>query len=107
MFDSVSQNESLPQSSEAERSFAIEPDDATRRMLVHWHAAHRDSYRVSTSDSEDQHWIVHDPDQVERVLVRNSRNYRKGMGLDRVRILLGNGIMVSEGDFWARQRRLL
>ncbi len=27
--------------------------------------------------------------------------------MDRVKILLGNGIMTSEGDFWRRQRRMM
>jgi cytochrome P450 len=29
------------------------------------------------------------------------------VGIDRVRMLLGNGIMTSEGEFWRRQRRML
>jgi cytochrome P450 len=44
---------------------------------------------------------------VKRVLVSNHRNYTKGSGLDRVRILLGNGIMTSEGDLWKRQRYMM
>ncbi|EQD33737.1 hypothetical protein B1B_17452, partial [mine drainage metagenome] len=31
----------------------------------------------------------------------------QGVGLDRVKILLGNGIMTSEGEFWRRQRMML
>jgi cytochrome P450 len=41
------------------------------------------------------------------VLLSNHRNYTKGEGMDRVKILLGNGIMTSEGDFWRRQRRMM
>ena len=37
----------------------------------------------------------------------NHRNYTKGAGLDRVKILLGNGIMTSEGDLWKRQRYMM
>jgi cytochrome P450 len=51
--------------------------------------------------------VVTDPDAVRRVLVSNHRNYTKGVGIERVRVLLGNGLMASEGDQWRRQRRLL
>jgi len=44
---------------------------------------------------------------IKRVLVSNHRNYTIGVGLDRVRILVGNGIIVSEGDVWKRQHRLM
>ena len=38
---------------------------------------------------------------------RNHRNYTKGLGLDRVKILLGKGIMTSEGELWKRQRYMM
>ena len=47
------------------------------------------------------------PEQGPCVLVTNHRNYTKGVGIDRVKILLGNGIMVSEGALWQRQRRMM
>ena len=37
----------------------------------------------------------------------NHRNYTKGIGLDRVKILLGKGIMTSEGELWKRQRYMM
>ncbi|HEX8755040.1 MAG TPA: cytochrome P450, partial [Steroidobacteraceae bacterium] len=42
-----------------------------------------------------------------RVLVSNHRNYTKGLGLDRVKILLGKGLMTSEGELWTRQRYMM
>ena len=41
------------------------------------------------------------------MLVSNHRNYTKGMGLDRVKILLGKGLMTSEGELWKRQRYMM
>ncbi|WP_353248437.1 cytochrome P450 [Salinisphaera sp. T31B1] len=87
--------------------FPIGPDDATRSMLWRWHGAFGDVYRVQSEDNADASWVIHDPALVQKILVGHAANYRKGAGLDRVRILLGNGIMVSEGEFWTRQRRLL
>jgi enediyne biosynthesis protein E7 len=52
-------------------------------------------------------YVIHHPDDVKRVLVSNHRNYTKGVGLDRVKILLGKGLMTSEGEFWKRQRYMM
>jgi cytochrome P450 len=52
-------------------------------------------------------YVVHHPDDVKRVLVTNHRNYTKGVDRDRIRILLGRGLMTSEGEFWTHQRYLL
>ncbi len=52
-------------------------------------------------------WVINHPDDVKRVLVSNHKNYTKGLGLDRVKILLGHGIMTSEGELWKRQRYMM
>jgi cytochrome P450 len=52
-------------------------------------------------------WMVAtgDPAATEHVLVTNARNYEKGFFIGLVEMLLGSGIMVSEGPSWLRQRR--
>jgi len=87
--------------------FTLGPDDETREALTAWIRAYGDIMRVPPGDDGHESWVVHGPDDVRHVLVRNHRNYTKGVGLNRVKILLGNGIMVSEGDFWRRQRRMI
>ena len=49
---------------------------------------------------------VFTPEAVVDVTVREQHAFIKGVGFDRIKILLGNGIIVSEGEFWKRQRRL-
>jgi cytochrome P450 len=66
-----------------------------------------DIYRVYAPSRKSYTYVIHHPDDVKRVLVSNHKNYTKGVGLDRVKILLGNGIMTSEGDFWRRQRYMM
>jgi enediyne biosynthesis protein E7 len=51
--------------------------------------------------------VLSHPDHVRRILVDNHANYRKGVGIDRVAILLGNGIMTSEGETWRTQRKMI
>ncbi|NNC23237.1 cytochrome P450 [Salinisphaera sp. USBA-960] len=94
------------ESSKIESAFSIEPDEATRRRLVDWHTTYGPVYRVRRADGDgNQDWVIHQPDAVRDVLARRSGQFTKGRGLDRVKILLGNGIMVSEGDFWTRQQK--
>jgi len=81
-------------------------DESIDRML-RWFHEHGDIYRVFAPGRNAWTWVIHHPDDVKRVLVTNHRNYTKGVGIDRVRMLLGNGIMTSEGEFWRRQRRLM
>lgn len=52
-------------------------------------------------------YVISAPEYAEHVLLKNWQNYRKGQAIKRIALLLGNGIMVSEGDFWVRQRRML
>jgi cytochrome P450 len=51
--------------------------------------------------------VLSHPDAIESVLVTNSRNFTKHFALHRNRLILGNGLLTSEGDFWLRQRRLV
>ncbi|MBL4683984.1 MAG: cytochrome P450 [Nannocystaceae bacterium] len=50
--------------------------------------------------------FTHNPDDIHHVLVRNHRNYVKSRSYEGLRLVMGNGLVTSEGDFWRRQRRL-
>jgi enediyne biosynthesis protein E7 len=81
-------------------------DDSLSRMVQDG-AEFGDIYRVHAPGRNSDTWVVADPETIKRVLVSNHRNYTIGVGLDRVRILVGNGIIVSEGEVWKRQHRLM
>ena len=49
--------------------------------------------------------LLVDPDAIEEVLVRKKRHFIKGRSTRSLGALLGKGLLVSEGDFWRRQRR--
>jgi len=66
-----------------------------------------DAFRMCASVTQANIYVFSHPDHVRRVLVDNHQNYTKGIGIERVGILLGKGIMVSEGDQWRRQRRMI
>ena len=75
--------------------------------MMEYFREYGDTYQVFLPSRGVPAVVIHHPDDVKRVLVTNSMSYTKGIGLDRVKILLGNGIMVSEGTFWKRQRRMM
>jgi cytochrome P450 len=52
------------------------------------------------------HLLAH-PDHVRDVLVTHQRAFMKGHVLQRAKMLLGEGLLTSEGEFHLRQRRLV
>jgi cytochrome P450 len=52
-------------------------------------------------------YLLNHPDHARHVLCDNVANYRKGLGLSEAKPLLGEGLLTSDGDLWASQRRLL
>jgi cytochrome P450 len=51
--------------------------------------------------------VVNHPDYIQHVLRRNWRNYKKGFAIKKIGLLLGRGLMVSEGELWKTQRKLI
>src|SRR3989440_3834379 len=92
---------------EAELRFDIGSTDDSLERMIELFARLGDIYRVFVPARGSYTYVIHHPDDVKRVLVANHRNYTKGVGLDRVRILLGKGIMTSEGELWKRQRYMM
>ena len=92
---------------EAELQFDVGSTDDSLERMVELFARLGDTYRVFVPARKSYTYVIHHPDDVKRVLVSNHKNYTKGVGLDRVKILLGKGIMTSEGELWKRQRYMM
>ncbi|MCH9694815.1 MAG: cytochrome P450 [Gammaproteobacteria bacterium] len=52
-------------------------------------------------------YFVNDATEVRRILTRRHAKYQKGPGFERVKMLLGNGLIVSDGDVWRRSRTMI
>ena len=52
-------------------------------------------------------YFINDADEVRRILTRRHSKYVKGPGFERVKMLLGNGLIVSDGDVWRRSRTMI
>jgi cytochrome P450 len=92
---------------EPDIAFDIGSTEDSLEKMSELFARYGDIYRVYAPGRKSYTYVINHPDDVKRVLVGNHKNYTKGVGLDRVKILLGNGIMTSEGDFWRRQRYMM
>src|SRR5438128_2655607 len=51
--------------------------------------------------------LVSDPAAVEEVLVTKNHDYQKHFGVRLLQPMLGNGLLLSEGESWLKQRRLM
>src|SRR6202453_2944863 len=87
--------------------FDLGGSDESLARLSRYFAEFGDIYRVFAPSRGVYNYVINHPDDIKRVLLSNHRNYTKCEVMDRVKILLGNGIMTSEGDFWRRQRRMM
>ena len=52
-------------------------------------------------------YLINNPDYIEKVLIYDHRNFKKGKRLQAAKALLGEGLVTSEGNFHNRQRRLI
>jgi len=52
-------------------------------------------------------YLASHPDLIEEVLVHHAKNYHKHFALRLNLLVLGKGLLTSEGEFWLRQRRLI
>ena len=52
-------------------------------------------------------YLLYHPDAIEETLVSKNGHFRKHFALRLNPLVLGKGLLTSEGDFWLRQRRLV
>jgi cytochrome P450 len=76
-------------------------------QLVEWVRQYPDIFAVTPDKRKDMSLFVNHPDFIKHILVSNHDHYQKGVGFERVKMLLGNGIIVSDGPFWRKQRRMI
>ena len=55
----------------------------------------------------ERFFLINHPEYVKDMLVTSARKFAKGRALERSRLLLGSGLLTSEGEVHLRQRRLM
>lgn len=90
-----------------EDPFTVNTDQATFDIIPEWLATYGQVVKVYSDSRDKTGYLVNDPEMIRHILIKNPANYNKGPGFERVKMLLGNGIIVSDGAFWRRQRRMI
>jgi len=49
---------------------------------------------------------INKPEYIKHILQDNNKNYTKSVEYDHLKLMLGQGLVTSEGEFWRRQRRI-
>lgn len=87
--------------------FDVNVDQVTFDHLGQWISQYGNTVSIKPLKRKAPAVFLNDPEHVKHVLIGNHRNYAKGVGFERVAMLLGNGIIVSDGEFWRAQRRMI
>src|SRR5436190_5645255 len=82
------------------RSFRKDPTGFLARQAALGDIAH---FRLGPQPG----YSIFHPDLVRDVLIVNSHKFIKGRALQRAKVLLGEGLLTSEGSFHLRQRRMI
>lgn len=77
------------------------------RHLQDWVAEYPDIFSLTPEKRRNPAVFVNQADYIKQILVSHHEAYQKGVGFERVKMLLGNGIIVSDGAFWRKQRRMI
>lgn len=89
-----------------EQPIALGADAETLRNLEELQRSYGNVVAVSTPNGR-QAFFVNEPEDIRSILVTNHSKYVKGPGFERVKMLLGNGLIVSDGKAWRRSRTMV
>ncbi|MEJ2257078.1 MAG: cytochrome P450 [Woeseiaceae bacterium] len=81
-------------------------DPPTLHLLQSVQRDYGDIVRLAGPNGREA-YFVNDADEVRRILTRRHSKYVKGPGFERVKMLLGNGLIVSDRDVWRRSRTMI
>src|ERR1051325_2179248 len=81
--------------------FRKDPPEYLRRV------AHEHGDIAELRLGRQQVYFINRPDWIRDILVTHQTNFKKSRMLERARVLLGDGLLTSEGEFHKLQRRLV
>lgn len=76
-------------------------------VLIKYHRRYGDLFTIPSQERGKSIVVVSKPEFVKHILSTHFKKYKKGIGFDRVELLLGNGLIVSDGPVWHRHRRMI
>ena len=87
--------------------YTIDIDLESQQHIAELLSEYGDIIKLNDAKRKDLSYVITNPAAIKHVLISNHSNYIKGTGFERVKMLLGNGIIVSDGKFWRRQRTMI
>jgi hypothetical protein len=87
--------------------FDIKPNGESFALIGELFERFGDICKVEPLTHKAPAYIIAHSDYIKHVLVGRAQNYIKGVGFERVKMLLGNGVIVSGGDFWRSQWHMI
>lgn len=73
--------------------------------MLHQRQREHGDFVASRAGGRDA-FLISDPDAIQHVLQRNHKNYVKAESSEALRLVLGDGLLTSEGEPWRRHRKL-
>jgi len=90
-----------------EESLTIDIDVESQLAMAKLLSQYGNIVKLNDVKRKGLSYLITEPDAIKHILITNHGNYQKGAGFERVKMLLGNGIIVSDGAFWRRQRTMI
>ena len=72
--------------------------------IERWTEEVGDFYRIDIPGRNT--WVVNRPDEIERILL-HAQDFTKAIDVRRASAVFGNGLVLSEGELWKKQRRMM
>ena len=81
---------------------------ARTNMVAAWPGSYYRRELIELKFAHKRMFVLNRPEDIQYVMVSNSGNYRKSLAnRQSLKPLLGQGVFVSEGKLWERQRKLI
>jgi len=90
-----------------DEKFDLQINEASFRYIQSLVQPYPDICRIEARGRKADSYLLNDPKLIKHVLIDNYKNYTKGIGFERAKLLLGNGLIVSDGDQWRRHRLMV
>jgi cytochrome P450 len=85
----------------------VAPDMARDMLGLFTKSAREHGGIVQLKMLNKTYFLITDPLYVKYILQDHSRNYIRGVSVERARALLGNGLPLIDGEIWLKERRLM
>lgn len=81
---------------------------ARTNMVAAWPSSYYRRELIELKFAHKRMFVLNRPEDIQHVMVTNAGNYRKSLAnRQSLKPLLGQGVFVSEGKLWERQRKLM